>query len=86
MLEIKIIRTYLKSLISINQILMMMRLIPQMLGQDLAKKTDYAACGTGSNQGKKKVTQSYGININIKKDKFSNFPYKLVTQGFSLGP
>ena len=53
MLEIKIIRTYLKSLISINQILMMMRLIPQMLGQDLAKKTYYAVWGTGSKQGKK---------------------------------
>merc|ERR1712223_2120110 len=32
MLEIKIISTYLKSLISIHQLLMMMRLIPQMLG------------------------------------------------------
>ena len=32
MLEIKITRTYLKSLVSINQILMMLKLIPQILG------------------------------------------------------
>ena len=32
MLEIKITRTYLQSLISINQVLMMMKLMPQMLG------------------------------------------------------